>query len=263
MNTINPYKNFTLREIRWLVGGPRDPRIAWRSSKTEEELDGVNDKISKTLKEYNSNPSNSERLKEQGAKISKALIGRILDEGHIVGISRAMEEKWLDSRYRESVIGSLTGRILSEEHKRNMSLTCGSGWYDWWASLTDKEQEVISKKLAGRTWRGSGYLLEQTLLSNILEEAFPRYWLQNGGQPNSVLVAGLEPDFLSRNGDKKIIEYFEMWWHSPFSDEEGTKRRRYLEAGYDLLVVWASDFWTKDISWTINLIKEFMGKIPK
>jgi len=95
-------------------------------------------------------------------------------------------------------------------------------------------------------------------LEEILDKYFPKEWKFVGD--GSVILFGLNPDFINCNGQKKIIEVFGDYWHS----KEGIAWHRtelgrimaYNSIGYRTLIVWESEL--KDEEAVIAKIQAFM-----
>lgn len=73
-------------------------------------------------------------------------------------------------------------------------------------------------------------------LFNILQEIHPGYIQFVGYDDGRIKIAGLEPDFIFVDGQRKLIEHFGNHWHKP--EEERTRINHFREAGWDCLVIW-------------------------
>lgn len=119
--------------------------------------------------------------------------------------------------------------------KRFCSRDC---WANSW-KITPENRAKMLKALHARPTKP-----EQLLSEIILRYAFPFQYVGDG----SFLIGKLNPDFISTNENKKIIEFFGDFWHSEDSVLNGNyrtenKRREYLmERGYDLLIIRENDF---------------------
>ena len=78
-----------------------------------------------------------------------------------------------------------------------------------------------------------------------LQELLPTDYKYVGN--GSVILDGLNPDFINTNGQKKIIEFYGSYWHERESYKERDKRRLrvYKKYGYKTLIIWDYEF--KDI----------------
>ena len=51
----------------------------------------------------------------------------------------------------------------------------------------------------------------ETIILNILNELYPNEWKYTGDF--SFIINGKSPDFTNVNGQKKLVEFFGLWWH--------------------------------------------------
>jgi len=77
----------------------------------------------------------------------------------------------------------------------------------------------------------------ETLLIKLFKELKLSYKFVGDGK---VILAGFNPDFISINGQKKIIELFGTYWHKRKEVLKRDKRRlvEYKKLGYKTLIVW-------------------------
>lgn len=102
--------------------------------------------------------------------------------------------------------------------------------------------------------------VESQLIALIDEYRLPFCYVGNG----EVVIAGKNPDFIHSQGDKKVIELFGDYWHSPLlrpnirhtATYEATKRH-YEKHGYDCLIIWESEL--KNRTRVLDKIIEFTG----
>lgn len=127
------------------------------------------------------------------------------------------------------------GRTLSEEAKLNMS----RGAKGLWSDPNYKDRAVRLLRLAQRGRPTTG---EAVLIALFQEHNLPYRYVGDG----SVVIYGLNPDFINCNGDKKIIEFFGNYWHREMQDlpyertEEG-RREVFSHLGFSTLVIWEDE----------------------
>jgi len=88
---------------------------------------------------------------------------------------------------------------------------------------------------------------EERLLGSILEGIRPGGFKYVG--EGSYLIDGLNPDFISIDGSKKVVELFgrsfhdpkACAWHVPYRSTASGRRRVFRDKGYRLLIVWDDD----------------------
>lgn len=73
-------------------------------------------------------------------------------------------------------------------------------------------------------------------------------------------VGDKNPDFISTDGQKKIIELFGDYWHKqkkniPYSQTEEGTRQIYSNLGFEVLIIWESEM--KDLEEVLKKIKSF------
>lgn len=98
-------------------------------------------------------------------------------------------------------------------------------------------------------------------LRDIIEIACPGEYRYVGN--GSFTIETLIPDFVNVNGQKKIIECFGDYWHSPRfttikpqQTEEGRKKV-FAGFGYDCLVIWEHEIYQKSKEDLVSIVKEF------
>ena len=88
---------------------------------------------------------------------------------------------------------------------------------------------------------------DEIQMDNIMKKlSLPYKYVGNG----EVWIAGLNPDFININGQKKIVELFGEPWHGrncfhsekpSFSRTEEGRKKVFGEYGYDTLIVWCRE----------------------
>lgn len=97
---------------------------------------------------------------------------------------------------------------------------------------------------------------KEAILQAMLNEDFPNEWMYSGNGehvPDKVLLAGLVPDFIAKDGRRAVIELFGDYWHKGESEEN--KRGKYSELGYQCLVIWEHE-----LDWGIKHINDKVRK---
>lgn len=86
---------------------------------------------------------------------------------------------------------------------------------------------------------------ERRLEEIIKKNDFPFKYVGDG----SLMIDGLNPDFVINSGDK-IIEFFGRYWHSENKRRkyggENERREFFNERGYGLLVIWENELPDKE-----------------
>ena len=102
----------------------------------------------------------------------------------------------------------------------------------------------------------------ETLLNNILQKHFPNTWIYNGFAGGGIIINGLVPDFVSINGEKKVIEVFGDYFHNPtkrklpYRKTEQGRIEQLHDFGYECLVIWEHEL--KEIDTVIQRVKCFV-----
>lgn len=102
----------------------------------------------------------------------------------------------------------------------------------------------------------------ESLVYEILEKLYPNEWKYNGNFEEGVMLAGMIPDFINVNGDKKVIEVFGDYWHSDeviqgrWKRSEFGRKAVYSQLGYECVVLWEDRINAEGMDY----IKEEMNK---
>jgi len=119
----------------------------------------------------------------------------------------------------------------------------------------NKNLEFIRKRLKGLCRKPTEP--EQWLIDLISEYKLPYKYVGDG----SVIIGGLNPDFINVNGRKKIIELFGRMWHDTLLRENDWKRSElgrimaFKPYGFDTLILWDDELDDKDA--IVNKITKF------
>jgi len=94
-------------------------------------------------------------------------------------------------------------------------------------------------------------------LQNILQGICPNQFRYNGDCNLGIILNGFIPDFVNVNGKKQVIEFFGSYWHQRPNRGETERINRYLEIGWNCLVIWDTEL--KDTEALENKIRAFVG----
>lgn len=84
---------------------------------------------------------------------------------------------------------------------------------------------------------------ERKLIKIIERSKLPFTYVGNG----EAIIGGKNPDFMHKNGAKKVIELFGVYWHSPIygrvrhTSTRDAVKKHYKEKGYDCLIIWDTE----------------------
>ena len=103
--------------------------------------------------------------------------------------------------------------------------------------------------------------IERRLIQIIKEHHLPFQYCGDG----SVVISGKNPDFISTNGKKKIIEVFGEVFHNPdnawfdvdWKCTEWGRKAIFSQAGYDALIIWGKEL--ENELEIVDKITNFMG----
>jgi len=182
------------------------------------------------------------KLRELGKKVSFTL-KRKYASGELIAPSKGKRGK--DAfRY---------GKLHTDETKEEIGRKARENWEN--PSYRDKTVKAII--LGSRISPNKKEKELEELLNIILPN---EYKFVGDGK---VIINGKCPDFISINGQKKIIELFGNFWHSNnkwFNTYNNSKERQkhFKDFGYQTLIVWECELLNKDI--LIEKIKDFSKK---
>lgn len=237
-------------------------------------------------------PSKNPVIKEEwAAKISEAKKGRpstfkgkkFPEESKKILREKA-KKRWENPSYRSRIIKGLienpalhkpksaeTRKKISESEKGikrpYASVKTKEMWKDpefvarWWVNY----QKALDEGRIG-TWKGIRASRNrpnkiEKKMSAILDAHFAGEWIYTGDA--SVIIAGLNPDFVHENGVKKIIEVFGDYWHTEgvksWKQTEEGRRQLFGECGYDLLVIWQHDLKNLSEENIVEKVQKFMA----
>lgn len=101
----------------------------------------------------------------------------------------------------------------------------------------------------------------ESVVLDVLNSHFPNEWQYVGD--GSIIIDGLNPDFINVNGRKLIIELFGEYWHRKgarkYHQTEQGRREVYQKYGYDTLVIWEKE--TKNLELLLEKVTLFANKV--
>jgi len=143
--------------------------------------------------------------------------------------SDTVKQLWKDKEYR---------RKMLESH-----LT-------YWQ--TDDSKKQMQSMMLGMQRRPNK---PETKVLELLNTYYPRQWKYTSD--GSFILDKLCPDFVNVNGKKQVIEFFGSYWHRRPNRGEIERINRYLEIGWNCLVIWDTEL--KDTEALKNKIRAFIG----
>ena len=153
-------------------------------------------------------------------------------------IRAKMSEAW---RYDKHCLSDVARKNISNIHRQ------------LWSDLAYRERVIHAQRMGANIKPNQ---LEQKLMAVIERHSFPFKYVGDG----SVVIYGLNPDFIECNGKKQIIEVFGNYWHTErvrkwFETEEGRKAV-FAQLGYDTLILWEHEL--QDEKAVVEKIQKFM-----
>lgn len=190
------------------------------------------------------------------ARISKALTGKSLSEEHKKNTSEGIKRKWEDPEYRRK--GTQPKSLEMKEKVRR-----GVNRY----YKKNPHAKINLSKKQKQLWKDEEYREKQlqligvgkvihpnkpeTIILNLLNKLFPKEWKFTGDY--SLIINGKNPDFVNVNGQKKIIELAGDYWHEKSYTKDRAKV--FKPFGYKTLVIWEHEL--KNINKVIKRIEKF------
>ena len=153
----------------------------------------------------------------------------------------------LKGRPNPKVSQALKGRrtFHSPETCRKLSLAQKRLW---------ATPEFVKEQFKRRSVKPNG---AERKLGALLQELYPNEWQYVGD--GQVVIGTYSPDFINRNGQKKLIELFGEYWHE--AGEENERITTFKHYGFDTLVIWSRELTNPET--LTRKIKEFAAKEAK
>lgn len=208
------------------------------------------------------------RTHSELAKIKKPPVGRKTREK----MSRKAKERWTNPAFRSNITNKLIGKKHSDAHKNKISESLIGNQRRKGIPHTEEAKKKISKANKEH-WKDLEYVRKVMTGLNYKpnnSELLVKRMIENNNLPfdyvgdGKMVVDGKCPDFISRDGSKKIIEVFGEPWHDPkHSDKIHVKPIRTEEArlkffnklGYKCLILWHEELVNKKR--VLKKLKEF------
>jgi len=153
---------------------------------------------------------------------------------------------WQDPIYRENQLQLQKIAFSKPEIKEKISQSRKKSWQN----PIYKESQLIAI--------GKGLCIlpnkPETHLSSVLSNRYLGKMKYTGDY--SFTIGGKCPDFISTNGQKKIIELYGDYWHR--NDDPQDRIDLFKQYGYDTLIIWEHEL--KDMDKLYVKLDEFMRK---
>jgi hypothetical protein len=131
---------------------------------------------------------------------------------------------------------------------------------DYWETMSEEARRAFgesvfsSKKNRGTLADGKSINMEEFLLGFHLESLYPGVFSYNGSGHGVKVIGRKIPDFISKNGERIVVELFGRYWHG--LNEEGPIIEYYKGFGYRCIVIW-------DFDNILSVVKEKLGSVMK
>ena len=190
------------------------------------------------------------------AAISKSLTGRNLSEEHKKSVSEGIKRKWKDPEYRRK--GTQPKSLEMKEKIRRGVNRYYKKNPNAKVNLSEKQKQLWKDeeyKEKQLQLIGEGKIIHpnkpETIILNLLNKLFPKEYKFTGDY--SLIINGKNPDFVNCNGQKKIIELAGDYWHEKSYNKDRAKV--FKPFGYKTLVIWEHEL--KNINKVIKKIERF------
>ena len=217
--------------------------------------------------------------REMGKVVSERTRQKLTDAG--IGNKRALGHR-LSAKVKQQISRNETGKIITEEARRQTSKALlghevgevtrqqiamtlmGHGMSE---VTRQKKSESMKERwkdedfacYMSQAWNRKPNERELQLLS-VLDRHFPNEWKYTGdGSLPEYWIEGRNPDFMSVNGKKQVIEVFGYYWHlyQPNRPSEEELIAHYKEYGFDCLVFWEYDVYDEEE--VVKRVSEFVA----
>ncbi len=182
----------------------------------------------------------------RGIEVGRQMKGKCLSKETKEKLSEKARKRWQNPRFREKMSKVLTGRKFSDEAKMRMA--------DLW-----RDENYVKKVIAGLHIKPTKP--ERKVIAICENHALPFHYCGD----RSFMVDILNPDFISTDGTKKVIEVFGRAFHDPdvsffkvsWHRQYWGRMARYAQLGYDCLIIWDDEL--GDEGKIVERINTFIG----
>jgi len=186
--------------------------------------------------------------------------------------SQSVAELWKDPKFREKILQiNLRPEVKEKKSQIRTNLWQNPQWRENQLLLLnlpevkEKQSQTSKKNWEDPEWKknqllaiGEGSCIlpnkPETSLSLKLNERYPGEMKYTGDF--SFTIGGKCPDFVSTNGQKKIIELYGDYWHR--NDNPQDRIDLFKQYSYDTLVIWEHEL--KDLDKLYIKLDEFMRR---
>ncbi len=91
------------------------------------------------------------------------------------------------------------------------------------------------------------------MLEDLINHILPNKYSYVGDW--AIFIGGINPDFISNDGENKVIEMFGDHWHKGENPQE--RIDKFAEQGLDCLVIWEHELWEESLEELVKKILEF------
>lgn len=193
-----------------------------------------------------------------------------------IRIGKSVSAKFNTPEYREKLSKAHMGHSTSQSTRKKLSLLkTGVNHHNWGKNITWETKQKISKALKGKPgtrgtlgmvfsseWRTkisdakrrqwNNPVLKDKFIKSIfsainkrpnhierklgiiLDNNYLEEYEYNGN--GKVVIGGLVPDYINKNGRKEVIELFGNYWHR--NDNPQDRINKFAKRGYKCLVIW-------------------------
>ncbi len=159
---------------------------------------------------------------------------------------------WHDKEYRKKTISASAASHRTPEFRQKISKNMLARWQD---------EEFSKRMLENRTRKPNilemkfNVLLQQNSQNRLKYVGDWSFWIPLSEYYRTILCKqALNPDWISTNGEKKLIELWGDYWHQ--SDNPQDYINAYSEVGWDCLIIWEHEL--KDKKAIINKIATWL-----
>jgi len=147
-----------------------------------------------------------------------------------------------ETNRKKALFGELNpfyGRHHSDETKKLISLKQKKRWAESRDWLLSKHSSHLPARLRGLMRRPTSF--ERIVIDIIHDFNLPFKYVGDG----ALIIANLNPDFISTDGSMKLIEVYARWCHK--SDYELNRAVRFKDCGYDVMFLDDDDIRSRDV----------------